>query len=1021
MKPIRLKLCAFGPYAAEQTIDFRELRGRNFFLIHGPTGGGKTSLLDAICYALYGDTSGLERTAEQMRSHLADPATATSVCFDFALGQKCYRVSRSPEQQRPKRRGDGTMTDAPKACISDRSACTDDSDDGVPLASQPTKVTKCVEDLLGFRSEQFRQVMVLPQGRFRELLVAGSQQREEILRVLFGTEIYGRMQDALKAKARSVQSRAEQLRIEHDTMLKSAGSESVLDLQTRRDETDSNLNALKTIIEQCRAAKGEAATKLSEAQQSHSKLLERDQSRQAVERLEMERPRVNLDRARSAAAQRAARLAPIEGIVRERRHDAGSRAKEKGLAAAALEAFTRTHEQACKHLNLQVSRLPETDACRQEITRLDGYAERVTAIDRAARNLRDAEAQETALKSKLDTARTELKAEEDLLTGAQARLDSARQLAAADEGNRLAVTQAEQHLRACREIEIISSERRSTESQRKSLQMQMDQAAQTALVAKAELDHLQTLHLAGQSAFLATQLVAGEPCPVCGSAHHPSPAIAAQELPSTQQIEQQKERAGATERDALQLRQTLAETQMQAARLAEKEASLLELLSDAADKSIPELQVALKQRRAAAAASQTALGQAPAIETEIHVARQKSQTLLSRIAQVESDSKTACDALTRLRAIRDGATEGVPEALRSRPALSGARKNAEARLKAIDDALTAARAAASEAGRTLAAATERARSAAIESESAVAALAAGLAEFERERASAGFSSDAELAAAKLPEPQVRQLDEQIAAFDQSVIAATARAERAEIAARDLVAPDLPALQAVAVDADQRLEEALKQQTQRDSERERLDHALASLRRSARTLDELDAEYAIIGQVSDVASGKNQAGLTFQRFVLTFLLDDVLVAATHRLRLMSRGRYQLQRRRDRADGRASAGLDLDVFDSYTGTARPVATLSGGESFLASLSLALGLADVVQARSGGIRLETLFIDEGFGSLDPEALDLALRALTDLMKDGRLVGIISHVPELREQVPARLEIINDRRGSAARFVLG
>jgi exonuclease SbcC len=455
--------------------------------------------------------------------------------------------------------------------------------------------------------------------------------------------------------------------------------------------------------------------------------------------------------------------------------------------------------------------------------------------------------------------------------------------------------------------------------------------------------------------------------------------------------------------------------------MAEKGSSLLELLSDAASQSVLELQQALKQRRAAATASQAALGQMPGIESEILSAQETSRTLLTRIAEVDSESRTASEALTRLRAIRDGAIGGVPEALRSRAALSEARKTAETRLKSIDDALAAARAAASETERDLVAATERARGAAIESESTSAALAAGLAEFERQRIDAGFASDAELAAARLPVTQVRDLDERIAAFDQSVIAATARADRAEIAARSLVAPDLPALQAAACDADQRLEESLKEQTQRESERERLDQALASLRRTTRTLEELDAQYAIIGQVSDVASGKNQAGLTFQRFVLTFLLDDVLVAATHRLRLMSRGRYQLQRRRDRADGRASAGLDLEVFDAYTGSARPVATLSGGESFLASLSLALGLADVVQARSGGIRLETLFIDEGFGSLDPEALDLALRALTDLMKDGRLVGIISHVPELREQVPARLEIVNDRRGSAARFVLG
>lgn len=1021
MKPIRLKLCAFGPYAAEQVVDFRELRGRNFFLIHGPTGGGKTSLLDAICYALYGDTSDLDRTAEQMRSHLADPATATSVCFDFALGQKCYRVSRSPEQQRPKRRGGGTMSDAPKACISDRTACAEDSDDGVPLASQPTKVTKCVEDLLGFRSEQFRQVMVLPQGKFRELLVAGSQQREEILRVLFGTEIYGRMQDALKAKARSVQLRADQLRIEHDTMLKSAGSETVSDLQARRDQADSNLDALKTIIEQCRAAKSEAAIKLLEAQQVHVKLIEREQSRQALERLEIARLSVSLDRSRSAAAQRAACLAPIEGIVRDRRRDADSRAKEMTTATAALDACTRRHGLAFKQLNLQVSRQSETDACRQEITRLDGYRERVQTIDQVARDLRDADARATTLKSKLDEAGAELKTQQEFLGVAQARLDAARQLAAADEGNQLAVSQDEQRLRVRREIEVVSSERASAESRGKSLQAQVEQAAQRALAAKVELDRLQKLNLAGQSAVLAAKLVAGDPCPVCGSVHHPIPAVAADELPSAQQIEDQKEKVATSDREALQLRQTLGEALTQAARMAEKEASFLELLSDSASQSVLELQRALKQRRAAAAASRSALGQVPAIENELRSAQDTSKALLVRIAQIELDSKGASETLSGLRAIRDGAIEGVPEEFRTQAALSGAKVKAEARLKAIDDALGAARAAASDAERNLAAAAERARSAAAETESATAAFAAGMAEFAKQRAAEGFASDAELAAARLPETQVRQLQERIVAFDESIVAAIARVERAEITAHNLLAPDLPALQAAATGADERLEESLKQQTQHESERERIDQALISLHRSARLLDELDAEYAIIGQVSEVASGKNQAGLTFQRFVLTFLLDDVLVAATHRLRLMSRGRYQLHRRRDRADGRASAGLDLEVFDTYTGTARPVATLSGGESFLASLSLALGLADVVQARSGGIRLETLFIDEGFGSLDPEALDLALRALTDLMKDGRLVGIISHVPELREQVPARLEIINDRSGSAARFVLG
>jgi exonuclease SbcC len=178
---------------------------------------------------------------------------------------------------------------------------------------------------------------------------------------------------------------------------------------------------------------------------------------------------------------------------------------------------------------------------------------------------------------------------------------------------------------------------------------------------------------------------------------------------------------------------------------------------------------------------------------------------------------------------------------------------------------------------------------------------------------------------------------------------------------------------------------------------------------------------VVGRISEVASGHNPQGITFQRFVLGALLDDVLIAATERLQIMSHRRYSLQRRAERSDRRTSGGLDLEVLDSYTGMARPVSTLSGGESFLASLALALGLSDVVQAYAGGIHLDTIFVDEGFGSLDPEALDLAFRALVDLQRGGRLVGIISHVPDLRERIDTRLEIIPDRRGSTVRFVIG
>lgn len=1020
MKPIRLTLSAFGPYAAEQTVDFRDLRGRSFFLIHGPTGGGKTSLLDAICYALYGDTSGHERTAEQMRSHLADPAAATSVCFDFVLGAKTYRVSRSPQQERPKRRGGGTMTEAPKASIFDRSACTLDSHDGVPLANQPTKVTKCVEDLLGFRSEQFRQVMVLPQGKFRELLVAGSQQREEILRVLFGTEIYGRMQEALKAKAKSVQTRAEQVRMEQEVILRSTGTATVAELQSRRDATASELEAMKAAVEQCRVARTQAATKLSEAQIVQVKLREHEQAREALSRLEADRDRIDRDRRRCSAARRAAALGPAEAQVLARRRDAQGRAKEKVSASAAHEVAVVNREKAFKQLNLQVSRQPEADACRQELARLDGYAERVAQIEAATRELKQAEAVASALNAKLEAARAERKANDDLLQQIQNRLTAARQLAAAHEGNVLAVSQADQILRARRELNAVRAELAGAGKRQAQLDVQVRGALDLMTAAKVELGRLQALLLTGQAAYLAAALAPGEPCPVCGSIHHPHPAKTAGETSSPEQVDAQQLRLTAAERSSMELSEKLRQQQTQVAGLTARESALAGQLASAAAESVESLQIALKQKRAAAKSSDAASQSAPGLEAESAATQQKSVQLVGQIQALDNQAKAAAQEVTRVGAVRDSAIAGVPETLRSLAALAAARRAADARLKAIEDALAAARAEASRTETALGVGVERMKSAASESEAAEATLAATCLDFERQRIDAGFASDAELAAAKLPEPQIRQLDEQIAGFDQSITAATARLDRAAVAARGLEAPDLNALRLAAEESEKKLEALLQDQTRRQADRDAMDQALASVRRSAQMLAELDAEFAVIGHIAEVGAGKNQAGLTFQRFVLTFLLDDVLIAATHRLRLMSRGRYQLQRRRDRLDGRASAGLDLEVFDSYTGVARAVATLSGGESFLASLSLALGLADVVQARSGGIRLETLFIDEGFGSLDPEALDLALRALTDLMKDGRLVGIISHVPELREQIPARLEITNDRRGSSARFVL-
>ena len=270
----------------------------------------------------------------------------------------------------------------------------------------------------------------------------------------------------------------------------------------------------------------------------------------------------------------------------------------------------------------------------------------------------------------------------------------------------------------------------------------------------------------------------------------------------------------------------------------------------------------------------------------------------------------------------------------------------------------------------------------------------------------------------MPADRITALEAAIRDADHRRAAAHERAARAVRAIAGLVRPDLVALDARASAARAAVEATLARITQTRSALAALADTLGRLDTIARESGAIEAEYRVVGHLADIANGTNGRNLTFQRYVLAALLDDVLRAASLRLAAMSRGRYQLQRREDLADARRAGGLDLEVFDEYTGRSRPASTLSGGEGFMASLSLALGLSDVVQAYAGGVQLDTLFIDEGFGSLDPESLDMAMKALIDLQQRGRTVGVISHVEEMKQQIDVAIEVVQGVRGSRVRL---
>jgi exonuclease SbcC len=361
----------------------------------------------------------------------------------------------------------------------------------------------------------------------------------------------------------------------------------------------------------------------------------------------------------------------------------------------------------------------------------------------------------------------------------------------------------------------------------------------------------------------------------------------------------------------------------------------------------------------------------------------------------------------------------LPRNIRSRIQLEEALTRARNDHKDLLDALEAAREREADARRAYAEA--KAAEGGVRKSLRAATTEAGKAEakFAGRIKSAGFSDTNHYREARLEDLEIERLAEEIDNHVAGLKAARMRLTRARQSTRRRKRPDLSRLERKAEKAKSKCDEMIARTAGIRKEYKRLADLGKEVGLAERKLKRLDKRYCVAGKIADVANGKNPQGITFQRFVLAALLDDVLSAATDRLKVMSRGRFDLNRAGERGDRRSAGGLDLEVYDSYTGTARPVSTLSGGETFLAALSLALGLADVVQAYAGGIRMETIFVDEGFGSLDPESLDLAVRALMDLQRGNRLVGIISHVPELKERIDVRLEVRTTRRGSSARFV--
>ncbi|WP_395104936.1 AAA family ATPase [Actinomadura sp. SCN-SB] len=994
MRLHRLEISAFGPFAGTEEIDFDVLSEAGLFLVHGETGAGKTSVLDAVCFALYGRVPGARGAVKGLRSDHAATGVEPRVVLETTIRGRRLRIARSPEWERPKRRGTGTTRQHATALL-------EEFRDGAwtPWSNRIDEVSDQVGRLLGMTATQFCQVAMLPQGEFASFLRAGADERRKVLERLFAAEVFtqvekwlaerrattGREADALRARAVSLADRiaettgdprpgenigntadigdawdvealpawAAELAAQHEAILASA--------EEVRARTAEELTARREALDEARA--------LADAQRRHAEALRRRDA--LLERAE-ERARLTSE---LDAAARADRVLPLVRNLRDRAHRAKAAHNAADLARSRVAALAGP--DAAEDVLAKAER-----ARRDDIAALDGRRA-------SARRL----AEVTAERGRLTTEREALEQREARAAAAledlpavvdeqRAAYEAATLAAASRPGAQAAVEQARTRLGLAQRRDELHGILAEAEDAHR-------QAVDAAQAARDRFQELRQARLEGMAATLAQDLVDGEPCLVCGSPDHPSPAPALGAVPG----EDDEERARVEWEQAQGLREETG------GRVESVRADLDAKLEAVGEAPVGELAAEVEEAERALAAALAAEADVERLEAarhraerELERARDERDELARALAANAASDRELAAEQARLESELD-------EARGDDPSIEARMRRLGREADALAEAVRALR----------------------DADTASAELSAARAEARAAARNQGFRGPDEAAESALDDEEQAALRDRIRRFDDEEAAVRSLlADPALKAAAGAPAPDLPALESALAAAEARhtaVASAAERARRRGGRLAELRRELSGAVREWRPAAE---RHRVAARLAGLTSGKsagNRLGMSLSAYVLAARLEQVVAAANERLDRMSSGRYALEHTTDRAAGdrgKGAGGLGLRVLDRWTGRRRDPVTLSGGESFVTSLALALGLAGVVTAEAGGTEINTLFVDEGFGTLDEQTLDEVMDVLDGLRDGGRAVGIVSHVAELRSRIPVRLRVTKARDGS-------
>ncbi|EDO1152409.1 SMC family ATPase [Listeria innocua] len=1019
MRPIKLTMQAFGAYAKKEVIDFEKLGTEQIFVISGKTGAGKSTIFDAISFAIFGKANTFDRESFSMRSHFATDKEITEVTLVFRLKDKIYQISRIPQQEIAKQRGNGTTTSPQKAELYELIG-----DEMKLLASSVRDVNTKMEELIQLNVDQFRQILMIPQGEFRELLVSDSKEKEVILQRLAHTVYYEKVENLLWEK----QKEAEILVVEARKKVAELAELSLPGIEIT-GKTTTEISLLQTeAIKQEQAILAELESALSIIRKETSEAVEKvtlakeqlldwqnlDLYIEEVAKLEAEKDFYQVIANRIEAAKRASNLRSQDALCIRLKEQLETAVNTEKQVAHEVELITNQFSNAKKQKEALAEQEAVLEANKRTLFQLEEMEPKIIELETVTIQKRRAEIN---WKEAADRLEKVMKTEQEIaaeLQSMETRLGEINQaeLAILEAINKRTTAEAliekNQELVNKRMKMDLWNKQKQTEEQTLKQLLTEKLAIETTI--KQEESNLQQ----EQAATLAAHLHEGDACPVCGSVSHPQLAEYG-ESASLTTLEEVKAKLHEKQLAINEVEKSISQLEWQLAEWADiagvdlvavekllaENRQLAKNLTD----QINQLQTNVAQKENIQGTLETLKNKQKELETE------KNNTAL----QVESFHQEVQLSSGKLSYLE----QAIPVDLRDKTIfdkkkneLSNSIKTHLEQAEQVDKIFREAEKETTRLESTL-------QSAENTTLDAKEALQVQREVFKEAMKQNDFPTYEAYKQALMSVEELKSKEEQLADFERKRHLAISRQADLTEKLKNKQKPNIEQLESFMTE--KQLELAQSEENtikQRDFVLKRKELA-ENYQNSIQAVENAEENYADIGLLADSARGKNARRLTFERYILAMFLDTIIHRANHRLSKMTSGRFELKRKIEKAKGNVQSGLELEVFDEYTGLTRHVKTLSGGESFKTSLALALSLAEVVQEMAGGISLETMFIDEGFGTLDPESLEVAVECLLETQENGRLVGIISHVPELKERISARLEVTATNHGSTTKFI--